>query len=575
MKKRIANIIIEQIIQENIKYIFGVTGKAISPLIDATLDYPEVEFIASKHESGAALMAYGYSQGSGNIGVCCSTTGGGCTNLATGVATAYMNSMPMLVFTGQVSNSEFSKGAFQESTGFGQSMNSVDFFKPITKESFSIQSPLKVAEMIRYAIRCATSGRMGPVHISIPFDVQLAEIEYKQYPVRLAHLHSTSEFFDNSLMNEVLTLINEADKPVFLVGWGGVLSGAHKEILEIAVRLKIPVATTLQGKGAIPTNHPLCLGIMGVCGHPIAADYIFGEADLIIAVGTSFGEFTTFNWDERFGKNKKILQIDIDNREIGKNYPIHLGVLGDAKVIIHHLKQLVDCSDIKAKVSGIEVEAYIKSNEKCINVHLMDDDSTPIKPQRVMKEVRDNTPENTIFLADSGSHWAWAMHYLPVFEDGGFYPAIGLASMGAAICSSIGVQLSRPDQPVVCICGDGSFLMYGNEIATAQQYNIPVVWVVINDSKYGLPESSLKRMFNRTVGVELLNTDFSELAKVFKVNGYRVEKPEGLSSVITEAMAMKKPVVIDVVIDLNEVPPLGQRKLLEKETINIESIKLN
>lgn len=575
MQKRVANVIIEQLIQENIKFIFGVTGKAISPLIDATLDYSEIEFISSKHESGAALMAYGYAQGSGNIGVCCSTTGGGCTNLATGVATAYMNSMPMLVFTGQVSTSEFSKGAFQESTGFGQSINSVDFFKPITKESFAIQSPQKVAEMIRYAIRSATSGRMGPVHISIPFDVQLAEIEYIKHPDRLTQLHSTSEFFDSSLMNEVLELINEADKPVFLVGWGGVLSGAHKEIIEIAEKLKIPVATTLQGKGAIPTNHPLCLGIMGVCGHPTAADYIFGEADLIIAVGTSFGEFTTFNWDERFGKNKKILQIDIDNREIGKNYPVHFGVLGDAKVIIHHLNQLVDCSDMKAKTSGIEVEAYIKSNEKCINAHLMDDDSTPIKPQRVMKEVRDNSPENTIFLADSGSHWAWAMHYLPVFEDGGFYPAIGLASMGAAICSSIGVQLSRPDQPVVCICGDGSFLMYGNEIATAQQYHIPVVWVVINDSRYGLPESSLKKMFNRTIGVQLSNTNFSELAKVHNVDGFRVEKPEELSKAILQAMTLKKPVVIDVVIDVNENPPLCQRKLLEKETIVIESVKLN
>ncbi len=562
MKKRVANVIIEQLIDENINYLFGITGKSISPLIDATLDYTNFEFISTKHESGASLMAYGYAQSSGKIGVCCSTTGGGCTNLATGVATAYMNSMPMLVFTGQISINEFSKGAFQESTGFGQSINSVDFFKPITKESFLIHSAAKVPEMIRYAIRSATSGRMDPVHISIPFDIQLTEIDYIQTNKQILN---GNPYYDSSNLAAVLDVIKKANNPVFLIGWGGVLSGACIEIIQIAEKLKIPIATTLQGKGAISSNHPLSLGIMGLCGHPMAADYIFEKSDLIIAVGTSFGEFTTFNWDPRFVENRKIIQID--NREIGKNYPVYIGLVGDARIISHQLLQILEICEIEIKASGIEIENQIKHETKYINPQIMMDNSTPIKPQRLMKLVGDNSPTNTIFLADSGSHWAWAMHYLPVYEQGGFYPAIGLASMGAGICSSIGVKLGKPDNPVVCICGDGSFLMSGNEISTAQQYNIPVIWIILNDSRYGLPSNSLKKMFNRSVGVELSEMNFQDLANVFKIKGYRVTDPADVTTAIKEAFLLKKPVIIDVVIDVNEVPPLASRKLIERELV--------
>lgn len=560
MKKRVANVIIELLLEENIKYIFGITGKAISPIIDAILDYDSVDFISSKHESGAALMAFGYAQGSDHIGVCCGTTAGGSTNLATGVATAYMNSIPLLVITGQISTLEYMKGAFQESTGFGQSINTVDFFKPITKESFSIINAQKVVDSIRYAIKSAKSGRMGPVHISIPFNIQLEEIDYCQQEM-FEKPQLSSLFFDNTSINETLNYIDSASKPVFLIGWGGVLSGANIEIIEIAEKLKIPIATTLQGKGAIPTNHPLCLGIMGVCGHQITEDYIFKESDLIIAVGTSFGEFTTFNWDKRFQENKNIIQIDIDSREIGKNYPVAVGLVGDAKVIVHHLKHIIDNSNINIKKSGVEIEKRIKLNIKHFNQHLMDDSSIPIKPHRVMKELTDIAPDNTIFLADSGSHWAWAMHYLPICKNGGFYPAIGLGSMGASICSSIGVKLGKPKNTIICICGDGSFLMNGIEITTAEQFNIPVIWVILNDSKYNMPEKSLKKMFNRTIGVTLSNTNFSKVAEALNVKGYRVENPNDLQSIFAEALTLNKPVVIDVLIDSEEVAPFGQRKL--------------
>lgn len=614
MKKRVAHIIIEHLVQEGIQYIFGITGKAISPLIDATLDYDEISYISAKHESGAALMAFGYAQGSGNIGVCCGTTGGGSTNLATGVATAYMNSVPMLVFTGQVATHEFGKGGFQESTGYGQTINSIELFKSITKESITIINPVKTGETIRYAIKSALSGRRGPVHINLPIDIQFSEIEYELHsPIQKNISYELS--WESAAAEEAIGMIDQAANPVFLIGWGGNLSGAGPVIAGIAEKLNIPITTTLQGKGSVHSKHPLYLGIMGLSGHPSAIEYIFEKADLLIAIGTTFNEFTSLNWDPGILNNKKIIQIDIDGREIGKNYPVSLGMVGDAKIICHQLAMVADKMNIKPKsfdtrARNIEVliekpennvEIVIKNNGIFINTEKlhdnsiiirpqsdkpkeeeknsksleivvknnfafrfidpekMEDNSTPIKPQRLMKEIRDNTPDNTIFLADSGSHWAWAMHYLPVYPGGNFFPTLSLGSMGASVCSVMGVQLALPEQPVVCICGDGSFLMNGNEMATASQFNIPAIWVILNDSRFSMPAVSSEKIYKRTIGVHFNKTNFVKWAEAYDIKGYTVEKPGELPALLAEAIASKKPAIFDVYIDKNEIPPVGNR----------------
>lgn len=560
MKKRVVNIIAELIINEGVEYVFGVTGKTIAPFLDALLDYQEIDFIASKHENGAALMAYGYAQRSGTIGVCCGSTGGGSTNLATGVATAFMNSVPLLVITGQIATSEYGKGAFQESTGWGQSIDTVDFFRSVTKESFSAVNPAMIVETIQYAVRSATSGRMGPVHINIPFDIQQAEIEYEPVSIQ-PNIISGSSFFERGVLRETLNLIESSEAPVFLVGWGAVQCGANKDILAIAEKLQIPVATTIQGKGALPSEHPLCLGVVGICGHALAADYVFEKSDLLIAVGTSFGEFSTYSWDERFLKKKKIIQIDIDKREIGKNYPVAVGLNGDAKVIMHQLRQIVGKNGTPTKATGEKVLSLIKSTGRVLNPHLMQDKSAPLKPQSLFGVVREMAPDNTAFLADSSSHWAWAMHYLSIGTEGSFYPTLGLGAMGASISSAIGIKLKSPETPVICICGDGSFHMGGNEIATAGQYNIPVIWIVFNDSCYSMPKASIKKMFNRTTGVELGKTNFAKMAESVGVKGYRVDDREAFSKALSEALTINEPVVIDVLIDAAEIPPIGQRKL--------------
>ncbi|WP_016778834.1 thiamine pyrophosphate-binding protein [Anaerophaga thermohalophila] len=565
MKKRVVNVIAEELINEGVDYLFGVTGKTIAPLLDATLDYDKLEFIAARHESGAALMAYGFAQGSGKIGVCCGSTGGGSTNLATGVATAYMNSVPLLVITGQVSTADFGKGAFQESTGFGQTIDTVDFFRAITKESFSLINPLKAPEIIRYAIRSAISGRMGPVHVNIPFDVQLAVVEY-EFQTKKSTFPISDLYSEVPGMRQAVNLINKAQRPVLLAGWGAVFSGARKAVIQIARRFEIPVATTIQGKGAIPADHPYYLGVVGICGHPVASEYIFNKSDLLIAIGTSFGEFSTYGWDERFLKNKKIIQIDIDSREIGKNYPVELGLVGDAKSLTEQLFKALEKNNIDVKISGREVTALIKEKGRLIDPLKMKDNSVPLKPQRLLAEIGEKAPDNTFFLADSSSHWAWAIHYLPIGQKGNFFPTLSLGAMGASISSAIGIKLSNPDNPVVCICGDGSFLMGGNEVATTAQYNIPVIWIVFNDERYGMPDFSNKKIYSRTTGTKLNKTDFSLIARGYGLKGFRVDHPDQLREVLDQAFDCNCPVVIDVLIDPDEMPPVGQRKLIRVQS---------
>lgn len=561
MGKKIVDLIIDLLIQENIHYIFGVTGKAISPFIDAILNDNIIHFISAKHEANAALMAFGYAQGSDQIGVCCATTGGGATNLTTGVATAYMNSIPLLVFTGQTATTEFARGAFQESTGYGQSINVVDLFKPITKESFSINIHQNILEKIQYAIKSATSGRMGPVHINIPVDIQNREVDHIEIPQSINHRFDHEACCSTDAIITFFKLFEQSKHPLLLMGWGSVLSSANRSLVEIAEILNIPIITTIQGKGAISANHHLALGVIGLAGHHSAKEYLFEQCDLLIAVGTSFGEFSTYNWNKDFSKHKKIVQIDIDSRELGKNYPIELPLIGDASAIATQIKEAIPHLKPIPKRYDHYIQRVIDSGIKYQSAYMIKSDATPIKPQRLMGEIRKNAPDNTLFLADSGSHFVWAAHYIPIYQGGNYYPTFSLGSMGASIPSAIGVKLSHPQNPVICICGDGSFLLSGNEIATAAQYNIPVIWIILNDSKYSLPELSIKKMFHRIIGTTLPKIDFSDFAKALNVTAYRVEDPTKLSEVITKALLAHKPIIIDVVIDPKECPPIGDRKL--------------
>ncbi len=551
---RVSDLIIEYLRQET-PYIFGIVGKAVSPIFDSVINRRDIKIITTRHEEGAAFIATGYAQASGKLGVCIGTTGSGSTNLLTGVAAAYMNSVPLLVITGQTSTEKYGKGAHQESTGEGRTINTVEIFRHATKHSTSIVNPTRTPEILQNAIRLAKSGRMGPVHLNIPFDVLMAEIDHKVNNFQ-STTHTSKLASDHNSIRKAINLIEQSKHPTFIMGSGCVFSGGSPVLIGIAQKYNIPLATTHGAKGGVYENNPLNLGILGVCGHDTAFEYISNESDLLIAVGTSFGEFGTMKWKQNIAANKKMIHIDIDPGEIGKNYPVDIGLVGDAKTILQQIEHELQIQSIPPKLfKGNDVSSSKWNLTKVGFQEKLDDISLPLKPTRVIKEVRDNTPANTIFVSDAGQHAQWVQHYLPIYEEGEYYSKQNFSSMGYGVCASIGIKLAKPKKPVICFCGDAGFQMNGNEIATAKQFNIPVIWIILNDSRWGMPYYGMLDIFGRTDHCDLPNADFAIVAKGLGIDGYTVTKPNELPTIIKESLAIKKPVVIDVKIDPNERVP--------------------
>ena len=560
-KYRGCDLIIEHLREESVKYIFGITGKTISPIFDAALDFPDIQTLTTAHECGAAFMAYGYAQASRSLGVCCATTGGGITNLVTGVASAFVNSLPVLVITGQVPSHQFGKNAFQESTGYGRSTDAVTLFRSISKDSFMITSPERVGRSLEYAIRLAKSGRQGPVHINIPLDIQLAPITQKDRPQKKQFMSQNLPGCSQEVLLKALKLIQLSTRPVIIMGWGAVFSQGNKALIKLAELLNIPIVTTVQGKGGISSNHPLCLGVLGIGGHTTAKDYVFKNSDLIIAVGTSLGEFNTLGWNPKIQGNGSFIQIDIDPTEIGKNYSVDIGLVGDAKVILLQLLSIVKKRVISPK-KNLPVKEKRTFWDLCINPEKTTSRATPILPQTLIRIIRENTPDDSVFLGDSSAHWAWVNHYMPILDNGMYYPTQGLGSMGTGIAASIGIKLVHPNKPVICVCGDGSFLMHGNEVATAVHYKINVIWIIMNDYKYAMPFVGTERLYGKGRADQsclLPKINFAQMALSMGAEGYRVNDPDSFTNALKKSLQAQGPVVIDVEINTDEVPPIAER----------------
>ena len=334
MKMNVADLILKHLEQEGVEYIFGITGAALNPFLAAFNRNPRIKPILTKHEGGAAFMADGYARIKGALGACFATSGPGATNLVTGVATAYTDNIPIVVLTGQVSTTDYGKGTFQDSTRGG--VDSVAIFNPITKYSSMILSRFKADDEMREAIRLALTGRRGPVHLSMPKDVLAGEVNFPEAPP-LTYRYPR-EFFDRRLVIEAAQKLVAARSPALLVGSGAVTSGASESIRELAEMLGIPVATTPKAKGAFPEDHPLALGVLGICGSPLAETYIkSADNDLLLVVGASLNQMTTLSWDPRLAPADCLIHINIDPSEIGKNYPTHIPLVGDARTVIDEI----------------------------------------------------------------------------------------------------------------------------------------------------------------------------------------------------------------------------------------------
>jgi|WetSurMetagenome_2_1015567.scaffolds.fasta_scaffold00176_12 acetolactate synthase I/II/III large subunit len=557
-----AEVIVQHLESQGVEYIFGIPGGAIEPLNNA-LSKSKIQVIVSKHEAGSAFMADGYARVSGKIGVCCSTSGPGATNLVTGIASSMGDSIPVIALTGQVATSVLGQGAVQEFSI--ESLGIVGLFRHVTKYSDVIINENKAEDMTAKAIRIALSGRKGPVHLNLPSDILKKNVYVKHDRFSMTETGG----FDRDQIREAAKLLIEAERPVILAGWGAVLSRADRELLELAEMMDIPVATSPKGKGIISEMHPLSLGTLGFAGAGASEEYIVKkDVDVMFAVGTSFNEWMTSGWDRNILPSKALIQVDIEPDEIGKNFYVTCGVAGDAKVVLRELTY-----ELRRQLSG---KTPNERNSPRKEVRLLQEKymsadkipaGLPYKPQRLLLDLENSLPDDTLFFADNGSSMAWAINRLRIKAPYKFYAALGFASMGYAVAAPIGAKLAAGDKPVVALVGDGSFLMNGMEVATAVNYNIPVIWVIMNNSMLGMVYHGRKLAgLPEGIGSTFKQVDFVKIAEGLGARAIRITRPGEINkNLMDEIIESGAPAVLDVIIDAEEIPPIQSRiAVLEK-----------
>ncbi|RKY04793.1 biosynthetic-type acetolactate synthase large subunit [Candidatus Poribacteria bacterium] len=538
MKMRGAKILLESLKREGVEVMFGIPGGAIIHVFDDLYDDPDIRFIHVRHEQAAAHAADGYARATGKVGVAIATSGPGATNLVTGIATAYMDSIPIVTITGQVPTYLMGNDAFQE----------VDFIgitRPICKHSYLIRSASEVAQIVKQAFYIAKTGRPGPVIIDFPKDAQTDEAVF-EYPerVEIRGYKPTYEGHPKQIA-KAAELINNAKRPVILAGGGVIASEAWEELRRFAIKTGIPVTTTLMGLGSFPETHPLSLKMLGMHGTRYA-NYAVSNCDLLICIGARFDDRVTGKVD-KFAPEAKIIHIDIDPSSIGKTVAADVPIVGDAKRILRELIKLVKPLDIQPWIKQIEEWkrkyplTYKQSSDR-------------VKPQFVIEQIYEATRGEAVIVTDVGQHQMWAAQFYQHTKPRHFLSSGGLGTMGYGFPAAIGAQVGCPDKLIFVISGDGSFQMNMQELSTVVMYNLPVKVAIINNSYLGMVRQWQELFFNRRYSAVYFkfNPDFAKLAQTFGIKGIRVERPEQVRPAIDEAIDTNGPVVIDFIVDSEE-----------------------
>lgn len=528
-----SQIVIECLKEQGVDTVFGYPGGTILNIYDELYSHPEIHHILTSHEQGAAHAADGYARATGKVGVCMATSGPGATNLVTGIATAYMDSSPVVAITANVEKSLLGKDSFQEVDIAGVVM-------PITKHSMIVKNVADLANTLRRAFRIAQSGRPGPVLVDITKDVTAAKYEYEyKEPEKIERQVNT---ITEEALEEAAALIRQAKRPYIFVGGGAVISGASDEVRELAHKLQVPVCDSLMGKGVFPGDDPLYTGMLGMHGTK-TSNLGVTKCDLLIVLGARFSDRVTGD-TSRFAKKAKILQFDIDAAEINKNVVVDTCVIGDLK---ESLKRLNERLEPKEYPEWLE---EIRELEKRYPMKHEDGLTGPA----VMEEIYRVTKGDAVITTDVGQHQMWAAQYYAYKEPRQLLTSGGLGTMGFGLGAAMGAKMGRPDQTVINIAGDGCFRMNMNEIATLSRYRIPVIEVVINNHVLGMVRQWQTLFYKQRYSYTVLDdaTDFVKVAEALGAKGIRVTKKEEIAPAIEEAIAYGGPVVIDCQIDRDD-----------------------
>jgi acetolactate synthase-1/2/3 large subunit len=544
MKLTGAQIFFESLKAEGVEVIFGLPGGVLLDLYDEMPKH-DIRHILVRHEQGAAHMADGYARATGRVGVCLVTSGPGATNTVTGIATAYMDSIPIVVFTGQVPTALIGNDAFQEA-------DIVGITRPCTKHNYLVKDVHDLARIIREAFYLARSGRPGPILVDLPKDVINAKAEYK-YPknVSLKGYKPTTEAHMGQI-KRAYAAIGKAKKPVIYAGGGVISSNAAKELKQLGESLRCPVTTTLMGLGGFPAPHELWLGMLGMHG-TFRANMAIGNTDLLIAIGARFDDRVTGKLDE-FAPSAKIIHIDIDPTSISKNVRVDIPIVGDCKDALKKLLQLVKESPIDdlEKVRKPWLDQIQKWKETYPLAYEQKDDL--IKPQYVVEKLYELSEGKAIIATEVGQNQMWAAQYYHFFEPRTLLTSGGLGTMGYGLPAAIGAQAAFPDRLVIDVAGDGSIQMCIQEMITAVENNLPVKVAILNNQYLGMVRQWQQLFYEKNYCSTCLKIapDFVKLAEAYGALGLRAHKPDEVEAVIREGFASPKPVIMDFVVNPEE-----------------------
>jgi acetolactate synthase-1/2/3 large subunit len=551
---RAADALVDGLIAGGVELVFGLPGGAISPMYDAFLDHPEVRVVTTRHEAGAIFAAAGYCRATNKPCVVMVTSGPGILNALTGLASAHYDHLPILVLVGEVPRGRFGKGALQEGSPYGD-LDIVKMTAGITRFAAECTDANQAPALLERAIQAATSGAQGPALLTLPIDVATTRIR----PPRLARASRFELVADTELTGAAADALEHARRPLLFVGSGARWGDGPRRVLALAERLQAPVMTTPKAKGLFPDDHPLCLGVFGLGSHPSTSDYLNGGVDVLLAIGSSLGEAATSGWSPLLSPTEHFIQVDIDPRQLGRSYPITMGLHGDASRVLGGLLAQLGPGLRPLRSFGIRRfdDATLVANGA----------QGRISPQRALWELQEIMPRDTLYSLDIGEHMLFGIHHLRINEPNSFILSLGFGSMGSGIGAGLGIKLARPDRPVVAVCGDGCFSMALCDLATAVRERVPFAVVVLNDQRFGMVEIGCQAIYSRTASFGAGPLDIPQLARGVGARSLVVERAGDLLLLDLVDHMEHGPVVVDVRIDRDVRMPKNARFDFLKEQV--------